>query len=303
MTKPEGAAGEKEQLLKELRTCADNYRMHNDYASLTNCREKAKYLNKKLDEKYDDMSTAIAEEDIPPASKINRLLLVEYLFDIVKLEERNSEWKYDYMSFSRRIGEMWERFCKIPFIYPTNDLTIIEPQNCVKVFQSIQNEFEQLINKSKISENDAESIREHYHKIWKIIQSGSIDLKLDIHFSQDNIFYNVDLKSGFGSNEKGNVNRLLIVGSIYRIYSEIVHNVQSNEIYVRESDNNNYLKKLQESEYWQVYCGRNAYERMFEITGYDIKAWIDGNISWREDMSTDFLEYLDSNSLYKYLEW
>lgn len=49
---------------------------------------------------------------------LNEILMITYASYIVMLEYRNKVWEYDYMSFSRRIGELWETFCKLPFEYP-----------------------------------------------------------------------------------------------------------------------------------------------------------------------------------------
>ncbi len=48
----------------------------------------------------------------------NQNYMITYTNDVVMLESRNSVWKYEYMSFSRRVGELWEPFCKLCFNYP-----------------------------------------------------------------------------------------------------------------------------------------------------------------------------------------
>lgn len=54
-------------------------------------------------------------------------LLITYASYIVMLEYRNEIWPYEYMSFARRIGELWEPFCKLAFEYPISKLNIVEP--------------------------------------------------------------------------------------------------------------------------------------------------------------------------------
>jgi hypothetical protein len=39
---------------------------------------------------------------------------------VVNLESRNQVVAYDYMDFSRRIGEVWEDFCKVCWDAPAN---------------------------------------------------------------------------------------------------------------------------------------------------------------------------------------
>ena len=41
------------------------------------------------------------------------VLMITYTNDVVMLEARNSVWEYEYMAFSRRVGELWEPFCKL----------------------------------------------------------------------------------------------------------------------------------------------------------------------------------------------
>ncbi|AUO79553.1 hypothetical protein BSP10_150 [Bacillus phage BSP10] len=57
--------------------------------------------------------------------------------------------------------------------------------------------------------------------MWELVVSGEIKLESDLHFEKDGVKYNVDFKSGFNSNEKGNTNRLLMVGSIYKTRPEL----------------------------------------------------------------------------------
>ena len=39
--------------------------------------------------------------------------MITYACYVVMLESRNEVWPYDYMAFSRRVGELWEPFCKL----------------------------------------------------------------------------------------------------------------------------------------------------------------------------------------------
>lgn len=50
--------------------------------------------------------------------KLNSILLLDYTMYVVMLEFRNKVWPYEYMAFARRIGELWEPFCKETFYYP-----------------------------------------------------------------------------------------------------------------------------------------------------------------------------------------
>lgn len=60
---------------------------------------------------------------------LNEILLVTYASYIVMLEYRNKVWPYEYMAFARRVGELWEPFCKLTFEYSVKELTLIVPPN------------------------------------------------------------------------------------------------------------------------------------------------------------------------------
>lgn len=44
------------------------------------------------------------------------VLHITYASYVVMLEFRNKVWPYEYMAFARRIGELWEPFCKETYI-------------------------------------------------------------------------------------------------------------------------------------------------------------------------------------------
>ena len=111
----------------------------------------------------------------------------------------------------------------------------------------------------------------------------------------------VDYKSGFSSNQKGNTNRLLLVASIYKSLPEIHNNL----IFVRqkEEENNHYLRILKRSGMWDVYCADETYAKIYEFTGFDIKLWMSEYMDWENDVFAEFYGYLRDNRLIKYLTW
>ena len=126
-------------------------------------------------------------------------------------------------------------------------------------------------------------------------------MKLDLHFIYKNKKFVIDFKSSFHSNEKGNTNRLLLVGTIYK-------NLEDNYktlILVRseEDENNHYLRRLKNSGIWEVFCGNDTYEKIREYSGYNLKNWIEKNIDWEKDIDHNFYLYLKQNDLLKYLKW
>ena len=144
------------------------------------------------------------------------VLMVTYTNYVVMLENRNTVWEYDYMAFSRRIGELWEPFCKLCFQYPINNITLFVPPLFSEVKRDLTREIEEYISKLGITEEEKQQLKKYYNKVWGLVTSGEIKLECDLHFTDGTKKYIVDFKSGFGSNEKGNTNRLLLVGSIYQ---------------------------------------------------------------------------------------
>ena len=233
--------------------------------------------------------------------RLEIILLITYCANLVMLEFRNEIWNYDYMAFSRRIGEIWEPFCKLAFEYPVNKIEIIEPLVFSKVQNDLMGDIYAFIADLAIEDLKKNVLKGYYDKTFSFIDSGSINLSLDLHFKYQNKIYNIDFKSGFNSNEKGNTNRLLLVGSIYSSISDEYVNM----ILVRSSENqnNNYLQTLRNSRYWKVYCADDAYDEIKKLSGFDIKKWMSDNMDWKNDISSKFKSYLEKNNLLDYLTW
>jgi len=231
--------------------------------------------------------------------KLECILMITYANYIVMLEARNDVWQYEYMTFSRRIGELWEPFCKLCFSYPINNVSLFIPPLFSEVKQKLATEIETYIDKLKITDEEKAQLKKYYHKVWGLVTSGEIKLELDLHFLYNNQKFVVDFKSGFGSNEKGNTNRLLLVASIYK-------NLEENYkcmIFVRADDNNHYFQTLKNSGIWDAFSGNEAYGKMKEYSGFDIKEWIDKNVSWVKDFKEETMEHFTKNNLDQYLIW
>lgn len=87
-------------------------------------------------------------------------------------------------------------------------------------------------------------------------------MECDLHFTDGITKYVVGFKSGFGSNEKGNTNRLLLVGSMYNYIETESYQCA---LFVRSVENNHYLTALRNSGVWNVFCGVEAYDRIHTI--------------------------------------
>lgn len=232
---------------------------------------------------------------------LNEILLITYALYIVMLEYRNKVWTYEYMAFARRIGELWEPFCKLPFQYSVKKLKLIEPPDFAEIQAGIRKKAIDYISTLSIS-NDEKRVLNYYYSIpWQLVDSGGTKLDLDLHFEQDGIHYNCDFKSGFSSNEKGNTNRLLLVGSIYQSLGEN----EKTLLFVRqeEEQNNHYLQILKNSPYWDCYCANECYSKMAEFTGFNLRTWLDNNVDWKNDISAELKKHLVDNDLIGYLTW
>ena len=228
------------------------------------------------------------------------VLMITYTNDVVMLESRNAVWQYDYMAFSRRVGELWEPFCKLCFKYPSTGISSFIPPLFSEVKESLTTEIVTYIDGLAIQSHEKEQLRRYYDKVWGLVTSGEIQLECDLHFTDGTTKYIVDFKSGFGSNEKGNTNRLLLVGSIYQ-------NIETENykclIFVRSTENNHYLTTLQNSGVWETSCGSDTYSKIHQFTGFNIHDWIENNIDWMNDFAPQMRDTVTRNELQNYLIW
>lgn len=231
--------------------------------------------------------------------KLECLLMITYCNIIVMIESRNSVRPYEYMDFSRRVGELWDPFCKLCFYYPVNDVSLFVPPLFSEVKKKLTAEIVDYINKLNISPEEKEELKKYYDKVWSLVTSGEIQLELDLHFLSQEQRYVVDFKSGFGSNEKGNTNRLLLVASIYKNLSESYKCL----LFVRAEENNSYFNTLKNSGIWEAFCSSEAYEKIREYSGYNLKNWIDTNVDWANDFKRETIAHFQELNLLKYLLW
>lgn len=283
-----------QQVATEKEKICSRYKNYKDQASAIN-----QFINDIRDNSI--FSLKAHSNELTQSELLDEILIITYASYIVMLDARNSVWPYEYMAFARRIGELWEPFCKLPFEYPIKKLTIISPPDFNKVQDTIKKDATNYIDSLKLDQETKDELKRHYAIPWTMVDSGGIKLGLDLHFEQDGIHYNCDFKSGFSSNEKGNTNRLLLVASIYNSLGEIEKTI----LFVRqpEDDNNHYLQTLKNSPYWDVYCANDGYTAMKRFTGFDMREWLDNNVDWENDISSELREHLEKNDLLRYLTW
>lgn len=294
----------KEQWLKAFRDYSETI-LSTLQATRNSRNEKASEINKRIksyrDERLVDIKRHALSEHWGNERLLNEILCMTYASYVVMLEYRNKVWPYEYMAFARRIGELWEPFCRLAFEYPVKKLHIINPPDFEQVQIGIRKSASEYIDSLQVPDETKEELKRHYSIPWTMVDSGGIKLALDLHFEQDGIHYNCDFKSGFSSNEKGNTNRLLLVASIYNSLGEI----EKTLLFVRqnEDENNHYLQTLKNSPYWDVYCADDCYSAIYSFTGFDIRSWLDNNADWVHDISDELRNHLQANDLLKYLTW
>lgn len=232
------------------------------------------------------------------ARLIDCRLRLFYCALVVNLETRNQVVAYDYMDFARRVGEVWESFCKICWeTAPKGNLRRLTSPTFSKVKAELQSAFAKLVEQGQ--PNNADALIAEYNKLIEIL--GNINLKEDEYFSVGENRYVIDFKSGFGSNEKGNTERLLTVAKIFATLPEKHECILV--IRAAEGEGNNYLKVLKSSGLWKVYCGADAYAYMQTVTGFDLATWIRNNVDFKSDMETSAYNHLADSELIKYLVW
>jgi hypothetical protein len=265
--------------------------------------KRARAINEKMNQTKSNLITTLLQqaekENWTNEEKLESILMITYCNIVVMIESRNSVRPYEYMDFSRRVGELWDPFCKLCFYYPIHDISLFIPPLFSEVKKKLTNEIIEYINKLNISDTEKQELKAYYDKVWSLVTSGEIQLELDLHFVYNDQKYVVDFKSGFGSNEKGNTNRLLLVATVYQNLDENFKCL----LFVRSEENNSYFNTLKNSGIWETYCGNEAYQKIHEYSGYNLKQWVDNNIDWASDFNEETAMHLTENNLLQYLRW
>ncbi len=266
----------------------------------------ARAIGKAVQETKDAIIKSLVQkakkQDWNDEDTLNNILMLTYCCYIVMLEYRNGVWPYDYMAFSRRVGEIWDPFCQLCFEYPiADDIELFVPPVFEDVRQKLEREIYDYINKLNITSKQKEELKTYYDKVWQLVNSGAVKLELDLHFEKAGKKHVVDFKSGFGSNEKGNTNRLLLVAATYDILEENYTCVML--VRSPEDENNQYFQILKNSGIWEAYCGKDTYNQIKKYTEFDLGTWINHHVDWENDFSKEAIQYFRDEDLVKYLKW
>lgn len=256
--------------------------------------KKAEQVNALVAAERERLVGSIA--NFPLETRGTLALTIQYCCTVASLEYRHQVWPYEYMAFSRRIGELWEAFCKTAWTYPVKQgvQRISHPH-----FRDVKAALLKRVKANVGVHDKGAEILADIDTLFELV--GDINMKEDEVFSSETIPHIIDFKSGFGSNEKGNMLRLLTVGRAYKIWDHRTRLM----LLVRQEANNNYLNVLRKSKLWDVYTGVAAYQQIEELTGGDIQSVRDQVINWERDLSPSFYQFLKAQptDLTTYLEW
>lgn len=268
---------------------------HVNYIQSNNMEKdkKTKYINKEIERMRDNYAPILLNK-YSNLHTTKLYMLLQYCFTVISFEYRHMIWPYEYMAFSRRNGELWERFCKAAWDKTqVPGLARIKPPKFDEVKEIIKDEISDLASDS----NNKKAIMEIVDDIFELV--GPINMSQDEMFKTHGINHIIDFKSGFGSNEKGNTLRVLAVGKAYKHWDPNVKLL----FLVRQYENNNYLEQIKKSNLWRVYCGSDAYEKIDELTEAGICEIISQAVDFENDLSDNFWQYLCNHDLSKYLNW
>lgn len=258
-------------------------------------QQKAKAINQAIGKYKSQLLTElpIFSSDL---EKQQAHIILQYCTSVVSLEFRHSVWPYEYMALSRRVGELWERFCRAAWDVPSRP----EVQRFqAPAFSEVVETLRQKIG-SRLDECHAQSeIIRVVDTLFELI--GEINMMEDEMLLVNGRPHIIDFKSGFGSNEKSNTMRLLTVGKAYKQWNPDTVLL----FLVRQEKNNNYLNVIKCSGLWDVHCGAAAYDKIDELSGSDIKSIRDSVVDFEKDLSSKFWSDLSSqlSDLTSYLAW
>ncbi|MGR6764235.1 hypothetical protein ACU1JV_20720 [Paenibacillus sp. T2-29] len=319
----------KDNILNVMRESASKQIQHIEKSGVKKNQDKTKTMNKSLEENRDvifrHLSSKVDPKMVPTLS-----FLVTYCWIVISIETRNSLWNYNSMDLSRRSGELWETLLKNCWSYPINKtVTRFEAPSFSDVSRQIQQAFREKLQGLRLPPETIEDIFKDYKIVWSLL-GESINLNSDELFEtmfdelqeetleadiKDKKIV-VDFKGSYGSNEKGNKERLLTVARIYDLLN--AHGLTQKPyeciLAVRtvEEGGHNYLRQLEVSGLWTVKRGHEVYDMVKEYTGCDILNFVrKNNMYIVNDLNTETQEYMTLNHTSKqnksfaeyYLTW
>ena len=193
----------KGDILSYLRQRATEYlaEIREQYGE-TQFRQRASAINRAVTREREQLTAMIRQQARKEGwlgiDTLRTVLLLRHCTNVVMIEKRNEQWPYEYMAFSRRIGELWEPLCTTCFEYPVReDVALFVPPLFREVKDRLAREVRYFIDHLDISDEDKLSLLRYYDQVWQLVTSGEINLELDLHIEIGATRYVIDFKSGF----------------------------------------------------------------------------------------------------------
>jgi hypothetical protein len=200
----------KRELLEYFREGSEDTYEKLSISNLTN-QQKTARMGNQMDFLKGEIIQQIQRTYQDNNEKVKRIFIIVYCWIVVSLERRNSLWPYNSIDLSRRSGELWETLIKVAWEYPINqDVSIFGAPSFIEVANWIQTSYKDALESAPLSECKRDELYDKYLRVWDILGE---DIKLDSDqlFETPDTKYIVDFKGSYGSNEKGNKDRLLSV--------------------------------------------------------------------------------------------
>lgn len=276
-------------------------------------QDKTKEMNKLLDELNRSVFRLITEK-IDEKKLPECAFLINYCWIIVSLECRNYLWNYESMDLSRRSGELWEGLVKQCWTFPVKkNVRRFTAPSFEDVASEIKSTFINKLKHKNIPNEIITDIYSDYERIWSLL-GESINLNSDELFETFDELHGeilesetkhekviIDFKGSYGSNEKGNKERLLTVARVYDMLNhyDLTDKPYKCMIAVRtvEDSGHNYLRQLETSGLWTVARGNEVYEMIHKYTGFNVLDFINTHeLSIIDDLDSTTANYMKSKT-------
>ena len=247
-------------------------------------REKGKISNLEHNNKRIEIHNNL----ISSKGALDAILRNYYCYVISMTETRHKLIEYNDIEFSRRIGEVWEKFCGLILDNPFSKINRIKEPKSSEFYKKLEADFKRFENSKKLFDTIVSFI-------------GNLDLHLDYFGEKNGIKYGIDFKSGFGSNEKGNTERILQVGKAYNYLKPEINL----SVLVRQNENNNYLKRIEKSKIWKVSKGKSSYKYLEKLCGSNVTNFLKTELNFKKDFQKDVFKSLGKSVINRdiYLNW
>lgn len=293
----------KEALLNYFRNKATSKLMELQSSTIAK-NKKTRIMNNELKNLLTilDRDLHSISNDPPNFNRTTAALLTYYCYCVVSIECRNTLWEYTSMDLSRRSGELWENFVKRSWEYSVKSINAYNAPDFHELVNEIKRRFASKLGRMNLAEQLVDEIVADYEQAWYVV-GDTINPDSDQLFESDNYFVVIDFKGSYGSNEKGNKDRLLAVAKIYKILDALYPAQKPHKciLAVRTIDGNghNYLRQLEDSTLWTVERGsQNVYNMAGDYTGYNFYEYLINkyNLNIIQDFQMETRNYMQGQN-------